>query len=93
MIICVPYQWQYQWMDIFYSQSSIFLLDIARFGSCSVDDNLIQKMQAIIDVPVHRFIRRRIFWSHRYVTDLLSMLGRAKWGVEHLLGFIVVVAL
>ena len=54
------------------------LFDVARFGSCAVDDDLIQKMQAITGGPVHHFIRRRIFWSHRYAPDVLSVFRRAK---------------
>ena len=55
---------------------SNILFDLARFGSCAVDDDLIQKMQTITGGPVHHFIRRRIFWSHRYAPNVLSIFRR-----------------
>jgi tryptophanyl-tRNA synthetase len=38
---------------------------IVRFGSSRVDETLIARMEKIINQPVHHFIRRGIFFSHR----------------------------
>lgn len=39
---------------------------IVKFGSSKVDETLIKRIEAIIKQPVHHFIRRGIFFSHRY---------------------------
>jgi tryptophanyl-tRNA synthetase len=44
-----------------------FLIIIVRFGSSKIDDALIARMESIIKQPVHHFIRRGIFFSHRLV--------------------------
>ena len=38
---------------------------IVKFGSSKVDEALIARIEAIIKQPVHHFIRRGIFFSHR----------------------------
>jgi tryptophanyl-tRNA synthetase len=38
---------------------------IVRFGSSRIDTTLITRMESIIKQPVHHFIRRGIFFSHR----------------------------
>ena len=41
------------------------LHDLDRFGSARISDDLIARIEAIIQKPVHHFIRRGIFFSHR----------------------------
>ena len=38
---------------------------IVRFGSSKIDNDLINRIESIIKKPVHHFIRRGIFFSHR----------------------------
>ncbi|KAL8611149.1 Tryptophan--tRNA ligase, cytoplasmic [Nucella lapillus] len=46
---------------------------ITRFGSSKIDDALIQRMEKVTGKPVHHFIRRGIFFSHR---DMHALLDR-----------------
>jgi hypothetical protein len=39
---------------------------IVRFGSSRIDETLVARMEKITGRPVHHFIRRGIFFSHRY---------------------------
>lgn len=48
---------------------SIFCIIKVRFGSSKIDNDLITRMEAIIKQPVHHFLRRGIFFSHRYDYD------------------------
>ena len=49
---------------------SLLYFILVRFGSSHLTDDLVQRMQTIIQRPVHHFIRRRIFFSHRFVSLL-----------------------
>lgn len=51
---------------------------IVRFGSTKIDDNLIAKMEAIIKQPVHHFLRRGIFFSHRDMQNILTLYENKK---------------
>ncbi|PVD26629.1 hypothetical protein C0Q70_14307 [Pomacea canaliculata] len=45
---------------------------IVRFGSSKIDRELIDRMEAIIKQPVHHFIRRGLFFSHRDMHTILT---------------------
>ncbi|CAG9802683.1 unnamed protein product [Chironomus riparius] len=51
---------------------------IKRFGSSRVDDALIEKLEKIIKKPVHHFIKRGIFFSHRDLHGLLNAYEQGK---------------
>ncbi|CAF1011222.1 unnamed protein product [Rotaria sp. Silwood1] len=51
---------------------------IVRFGSSHLTDDLVQRMETIIQRPVHHFIRRRIFFSHRDLDTILDAYERQK---------------
>ncbi|CAF4938996.1 unnamed protein product [Rotaria sp. Silwood1] len=51
---------------------------IVRFGSLHLTDDLVQRMQTIIQRPIHHFIRRRIFFSHRDLETILDAYERKK---------------
>ncbi len=50
----------------------------ARFGSSKIDENLIAKIQLITKRPVHHFIRRGIFFSHRDLGYILDLYEKQK---------------
>ena len=45
---------------------------IERFGSTPIDDALIARFERLTGKPVHHFIRRGLFFSHRDMTALLD---------------------
>lgn len=45
---------------------------IVRFGSTKIDDVLIKRIEAVIQKPVHHFLRRGIVFSHRDFHDILT---------------------
>ncbi|XP_058814154.1 tryptophan--tRNA ligase, cytoplasmic [Topomyia yanbarensis] len=47
---------------------------IKRFGCSYIDKKLIERMESISGKPVHPMIRRGIFFSHRDLHTLLSMI-------------------
>lgn len=44
-----------------------------RFGSTKVDDAIIQRIEQVTGKPVHHFIRRSIFFSHRDLHTILKL--------------------
>jgi tryptophanyl-tRNA synthetase len=56
----------------------LFLLKYpGRFGSSKISPELIERIEAIIKKPVHHFIRREIFFSHRLLCE--SLLLFVSW--------------
>ncbi|CAF1217216.1 unnamed protein product [Didymodactylos carnosus] len=51
---------------------------IRRFGSSKVSDDLVKRIERIIQKPVHHFIRRGIFFSHRDVDQILLAYEQKK---------------
>ncbi|XP_076464147.1 tryptophan--tRNA ligase, cytoplasmic-like [Babylonia areolata] len=51
---------------------------ITRFGSSKIDDALIQRMEKVTGKPVHHFIRRGIFFSHRDMHALLDLYEKKQ---------------
>lgn len=49
-----------------------------RFGSSKVDAELIARIERIIGKPVHQFIRRGLFFSHRDLHQLLTLREQGK---------------
>lgn len=49
-----------------------------RFGSSKVDDAIIQRFEQITGKPVHHFIRRGIFFSHRDLHIILKLKEEGK---------------
>ena len=43
------------------------LIYSGRFGSSKISPELIARIESIIKKPVHHFIRRGIFFSHRFI--------------------------
>merc|ERR1712018_51490 len=51
---------------------------IRRFGSSRVDEALIQRMEKVTGKPVHHFLRRGIFFSHRDMHKVLDDVEKGK---------------
>ncbi|CAF0728166.1 unnamed protein product [Adineta steineri] len=51
---------------------------IRRFGSSKISPELIARIEAIIKKPVHHFIRRGIFFSHRDLEMILTAYEQKK---------------
>lgn len=51
---------------------------IVKFGSSKIDDTLINRIEAIIKQPVHHFIKRGIFFSHRDLHNILNLYENKK---------------
>jgi len=51
---------------------------IKRFGSSKIDDALIERLEKAIGQPVHHFIRRGIFFSHRDLHTILKLKEDGK---------------
>ncbi|XP_071080416.1 tryptophan--tRNA ligase, cytoplasmic-like [Haliotis cracherodii] len=51
---------------------------IVKFGSSKIDQVLIDKMERVTGKPVHHFIRRGIFFSHRDLHQVLEMYEKKK---------------
>lgn len=51
---------------------------IVKFGSSKIDQELINRMEAIIKQPVHYFLRRGIFFSHRDMHTILTLYESKK---------------
>lgn len=51
---------------------------INKFGSSPIDQELITRMEKIIQQPVHHFIRRGIFFSHRDMHTILNLYENKK---------------
>ncbi|GJQ81047.1 Aats-trp [Trypoxylus dichotomus] len=51
---------------------------IKRFGSSKIDKDLLDNFEKIIGQPVHHFLRRGIFFSHRDVFTILKLHEEKK---------------
>jgi len=51
---------------------------IKKFGSSSIDDELLERMVKISGKPVHHFLRRRVFFSHRDMHKVLNDVEAGK---------------
>jgi len=51
---------------------------IVKFGSSKIDQELINRIEAIIKRPVHHFIKRGIFFSHRDMHSILNLYENKK---------------
>lgn len=46
---------------------------IRRFGSSKIDDELLMQIEAVTKKPVHHFLKRGIFFSHRDLHSILNL--------------------
>ncbi|XP_026816016.1 tryptophan--tRNA ligase, cytoplasmic [Rhopalosiphum maidis] len=51
---------------------------IRRFGSSKIDDELISRIEAVTKKPVHHFLKRGIFFSHRDLYSILNLYEQGK---------------
>ncbi|CAF0868360.1 unnamed protein product [Brachionus calyciflorus] len=51
---------------------------IIKFGSSKIDEELLTRMEKIIQQPVHYFLRRGIFFSHRDMHTILNLYESKK---------------
>ncbi|RMZ98260.1 tryptophan--tRNA cytoplasmic [Brachionus plicatilis] len=51
---------------------------IVKFGSSKIDQEIISRMESIINQPVHFFLRRGIFFSHRDMHTILTLYEQKK---------------
>jgi len=51
---------------------------VEQFGSTRITPELLDQLRASSRVPLHRFLRRNIFFSHRDFDSLLSNLAQSK---------------
>lgn len=51
---------------------------IHRFGSSKINEELIARIEAVIKKPVHPFLRRGIFFSHRDLHSILTAYEQKK---------------
>ncbi|KAF2352058.1 Tryptophan-tRNA ligase [Trinorchestia longiramus] len=51
---------------------------IAKFGSSALTPDLITRLEAAIDKPAHHFLKRGIFFSHRELDRIVSLVERGK---------------
>lgn len=51
---------------------------ISRFGSTAIDQNLLDRIEKIIKKPVHHFLRRGLFFSHRDLELILKLKEEGK---------------
>ena len=49
-----------------------------KFGSSKIDAAILSRMEAIIKRPVHHFLRRGIFFSHRDLSYILTLYESKK---------------
>jgi tryptophanyl-tRNA synthetase len=49
-----------------------------RFGSSKIDDEVIARIEKITGRPVHHFLRRGIFFSHRDLHTILTAHEQGK---------------
>jgi tryptophanyl-tRNA synthetase len=49
-----------------------------RFGSSKIDDELLDRFEKVAGHPVHHFLRRGIFFSHRDMHQILTMYEQGK---------------
>ncbi|KAE9525685.1 hypothetical protein AGLY_014212 [Aphis glycines] len=51
---------------------------IRRFGSSKIDDKLLMRIEAATKKPVHHFLKREIFFSHRDLHSILNLYEQGK---------------
>ncbi|KAK6181053.1 hypothetical protein SNE40_008992 [Patella caerulea] len=51
---------------------------IKKFGSAKIDDGLIERMEKLTGKPVHHFIKRGIFFSHREMHMILDLYEKKQ---------------
>lgn len=51
---------------------------IVKFGSSKIDQEILSRMESIINQPVHFFLRRGIFFSHRDMHTILTLYEQKK---------------
>uniref|UniRef100_A0A2S2RAQ2 Tryptophan--tRNA ligase, cytoplasmic n=1 Tax=Sipha flava TaxID=143950 RepID=A0A2S2RAQ2_9HEMI len=51
---------------------------ISRFGSSKIDKKLISRIQSVTKKPIHHFITRGIFFSHRDLHSILDLYEKGK---------------
>lgn len=51
---------------------------IRRFGSSKIDDELLMQIEAVTKKPVHHFLKRGIFFSHRDLHSILNLYEQGK---------------
>lgn len=49
-----------------------------NFGSSAIDDDLIKRLERITGKPVHHYLRRGIFFSHRELNFILDQVEQGK---------------
>ena len=54
---------------------------IERFGSSPISQELLDRCEKLTGKPVHRFLRRGIFFSHREFEQILGTLKKSKISV------------
>ncbi|CAH1731895.1 tryptophan--tRNA ligase, cytoplasmic-like isoform X2 [Aphis gossypii] len=53
-------------------------LFLGRFGSSKIDDELLMRIEAATKKPVHHFLKREIFFSHRDLHSILNLYEQGK---------------
>jgi tryptophanyl-tRNA synthetase len=51
---------------------------VEQFGSQRITDELLERMERVTGKPLHRFLRRGIFFSHRDLNAILDMYGKGQ---------------
>lgn len=51
---------------------------IDRFGCSKIDQSLLDRMEQVLGRPVHRFLRRGIFFSHRELHTILDLYEKGQ---------------
>ncbi|KAF0750232.1 tryptophan--tRNA ligase, cytoplasmic-like [Aphis craccivora] len=51
---------------------------IRKFGSSKIDDELLMRIEAVTKKPVHHFLKRGIFFSHRDLHSILNLYEQGK---------------
>lgn len=51
---------------------------IKRFGSSKIDDELLRRFETVTGKPLHHFLRRGIFFSHRDMHSILNQFEAKK---------------
>lgn len=56
----------------------MYFFFLGRFGSSKIDDKLISRIQSVTKKPIHHFITRGIFFSHRDLHSILDLYEKGK---------------
>lgn len=51
---------------------------LGRFGSTKINDDLLLRIKNITNKPVHHFLTRGIFFSHRDLHSILNLYEQGK---------------